>query len=246
MKNVIEFQNVSFAYSQKPVIENITFQIAKGTTVVLVGPSGSGKTTILKLVNGLLTSKNGDIYVFEFGLKNHYTAKELKKIRRKIGYIPQQLGLIKNRTVLENVLVSGLYRLSFMQHLLEIVPSHELNFAEKCLEQVGIAHLSEQKIYQLSGGERQRVTIARALYQKPELILADELISNLDFENSYEIMKIIKDIQKKGTTIFMALHNLEIAHEFSDKIMLIKAGKLVNEFQSSEIDKASLKWHLKN
>ncbi|HLF06885.1 MAG TPA: ATP-binding cassette domain-containing protein, partial [Thermoplasmata archaeon] len=152
-----------------------------------------------------------------------------------VGYIPQQLGLVRSSTAEQNVLVGGLHRMPALASALGIVPESERDRARGLLERVGLGGKEDTTVHRLSGGERQRVAIARALMQDPEMIVGDEFVSDLDFVRAAEVMRLVAEIKRGGVTVIMALHDLTIARECADELMVMKAGVKVYEASAAEI-----------
>ena len=156
--------------------------------------------------------------------------KEFKRAMSKIGYIPQSLGLIKNITVLENVLIGSLPRIGKINSFLKKFPESEIQEAEKIIKLVGLEGKSERKAYMLSGGEKRRVAIARALMQKPILLLADEIVSELDQVTAREIMDLVADAQQRlNLTAVMVHHDMQLALEYANRVAVIKEGQKILE-----------------
>ncbi|MGY5141688.1 MAG: ATP-binding cassette domain-containing protein [Nitrosopumilus sp.] len=144
--------------------------------------------------------------------------------------MPQNLGLIKNSTVLQNVLIGALPRLNKIQSLFNKFPEDEINEAKKIISQVGLSGKENRKAYMLSGGEKRRVAIARALMQKPHILLADEIVSELDHVTSREIMDLVADAQKRmNLTAVMVHHDMQLALEYANRVAVIKEGNKILE-----------------
>ena len=228
-KKIIQMNDVSTSYDSKNyALRGINLSIDKGTNYAIVGPSGSGKSTLLKLMNGMMTPSRGTIKI-DYQTPN-MNNKKFKMMMHKIGYIPQSLGLIKNISVLENTLIGALPRLGFIQSLLKNFPEEEIHEAKRILKLVGLSGKEERKAYMLSGGEKRRVAIARALMQKPTILLADEIVSELDHVTAKEIMHLITDAQKQmNLTAIMVHHDMQLALEYANRVAVIKEGKKVLE-----------------
>lgn len=213
---------------------NLSVEIGKNYTVI--GPSGSGKTTLLKLVNGMVMPNKGQIEVF--GRSPNMRDNKFKVILPKIGYIPQNLGLVKNLTVMENLLIGALPRVSKIKSFFKIFPDKEVGDAEMSLKLVGLEGKAERKIYMLSGGEKKRVAIARALVQKPELLLADEIVSELDYVTAREIMDLLMDSRRRlNLTAIMVHHDVSLAFDYADIVAVIKQGDKIAEFKPNETER---------
>ena len=221
--------NVWTSYDAKNyVLKEITLSIDKGVNYAIVGQSGSGKSTLLKLINGMIYPSIGTVRV-DYQIPS-ITNKKFKKMMTKIGYIPQTLGLVKNLTVLENTLMGSLPRINIINSLFNIFPDDEIDEAQKILKMVGLEGKSERKTFQLSGGEKRRVAIARALMQKPDIILADEIVSELDRVTAREIMELIAEAQQKiSLTAIMVHHDINLALEYANRVAVIKDGAKILE-----------------
>ena len=156
--------------------------------------------------------------------------KRFRRMLHTIGYIPQNLGLVKNSTVLENVLLGALPRLGIIQSMLKKFPKDEIAEAKKILGLVGLAGKEDRKTYMLSGGEKRRVAIARALMQKPTILLADEIVSELDSVTAHEIMDLVADAQKRfNLTAIMVHHDMKLALEYANRVAVIQDGQKILE-----------------
>lgn len=219
---MITFKDVSKTYgNETTVLEGINFTLEKGSFSFLIGPTGSGKTTIFRLLIRDLLPTTGEITLGELDLIN-LPKKNIPHLRRKIGVIFQDLKLLMDRTVTENV--------TLPLELAGVKAEEALQKAETILEEVGLSSKKDRFPLQLSGGEKQRVAIARALIFDPEVILADEPTGNLDNQTSFQIVSLLENINKKGTTIFMATHNDKIVEkENSRRILIMEKGKIINE-----------------
>jgi len=228
-KTLIQMNNVWASYDAKNYsLKKITLSIERGTNYAIVGQSGSGKSTLLKLINGMMIPSKGQIKV-DYQTPN-INNKEFKRAMSKIGYIPQSLGLVKNITVLENVLIGSLPRIGKLNSLLKKFPESEIQEAEKIIKLVGLEGKSERKAYMLSGGEKRRVAIARALMQKPILLLADEIVSELDQVTAREIMDLVADAQQRlNLTAVMVHHDMQLALEYANRVAVIKEGQKILE-----------------
>ncbi len=228
-KKIIQLNDVSTSYDSKNfALRGINMSIERGTNYAVVGQSGSGKSTLLKLMNGMMIPSSGTVKIDYVTPKMN--DKKFKKMLHTIGYIPQSLGLVKNITVLENILIGALPRIGKIQSLLKKFPKEELDEAKKILKLVGLGDKENRKAYMLSGGEKRRVAIARALMQKPTILLADEIVSELDHVTAREIMNLIADAQKTmNLTAIMVHHDMQLALEYADRVAVIKEGEKILE-----------------
>lgn len=216
----------------EPILKGIDLNIKQGSCIALIGPSGSGKTTLFKMIGRLIKPNKGSISL-------HGLNSDLKK--EKVGYIPQQLGLVRSKTALENVLIGAHSRISFADTLIGVFPSKEVENAMKCLEMVNLVHKANERIHTLSGGERQRVAIARALMQDPEVILADEFVSNLDIVTAREILDMMIKVKGKDITLIISTHDISLARDFSETTVILKNGIKIDEISSNELDNNKIK-----
>ena len=228
-KKIIQMSNVWTSYDSKNfALEGINLSIDRGTNYAIVGQSGSGKSTLLKLMNGMMIPSKGIIKIDYVTPKMN--DKKFKKMMHTIGYIPQSLGLVKNSSVIENILLGSLPRLTKMQSLFKKFPENEINEAKRIIKLVGLTGKEERKAYMLSGGEKRRVAIARALMQKPTILLADEIVSELDHVTAREIMDLIADAQKRmNLTAIMVHHDMQLALEYANRVAVIKEGSKILE-----------------
>lgn len=226
---MIKLNNVSKKFGTgSTALSEVTFTVDKGEFVFLVGPSGSGKTTLFRLITREMTPTSGSIHIGEWDIVN-LAKKHVPHLRKSIGVIFQDLKLLKDRTILENILLP-----------LEVGNTDDKNAVrrvEEILNQVGILEHKDKFPIQLSGGELQRAAIARALAFSPEIILADEPTGNLDTTTSWEIVKLLQDINKTGTTIVMATHNTDIVNSLLKRVIVLEKGKLVTDQKSKHPDK---------
>jgi phosphonate transport system ATP-binding protein len=226
---IIQMNDVWTSYDSKNfALQGVTLSIDRGTNYAIVGQSGSGKSTLLKLMNGMMIPSKGMIRI-DYQTPN-MNNKTFKKMMHTIGYIPQSLGLVKNISVIDNILIGALPRLNTIQSLLKQFPEHEIQEAKKILKLVGLSGKESRKAYMLSGGEKRRVAIARALMQKPTILLADEIVSELDHVTAREIMDLILDAQKKmNLTAIMVHHDMQLALEYANRVAVIKEGQKILE-----------------
>ena len=228
-KKIIQMNDVWTSYDSKSfALEGINMSIDRGTNYAIVGQSGSGKSTLLKLMNGMMIPSKGTIKIDY--ITPNMNDKKFKKMMHTIGYIPQNLGLVKNSTVIENILIGALPRLGKIKSFLKKFPENEIAEAKKIISQVGLSGKEERKAYMLSGGEKRRVAIARALMQHPTILLADEIVSELDHVTAREIMDLIADAQKTmNLTAIMVHHDMQLALEYANRVAVIKEGQKILE-----------------
>ncbi len=220
------FKNVDKNFGVINALKNISFTIDQGEFIFIVGPSGAGKSTILKLILNQIKPTNGEILVDDINLSIG-SKSEIDSVRRKIGVIFQDYQLIMDKSVEENIALS-----------LDIVSFPKDKISEKIDEVVNQVKLNNRRFLfpsQLSGGELQRASLARALAIEPEIILADEPTGNLDSENTWNLVKLLKDInQKNHTTIIMTTHNQEIVSSLDNRQIEIIDGEIKYDHESSK------------
>lgn len=218
---IILLDNVSKTYSTgAPALNGVTLHINRGEFVFIVGDSGSGKSTLIKLLLRELTATSGTVRVMGADLARIRHGK-IPKFRRNLGIVFQDFRLLKDRNVYENV--------AFAQRIVE-TPSREIRKnVPSILATVGLAGKYKARPRQLSGGEQQRVALARALVNKPAILLADEPTGNLDPKNSWEIMKLLEEINETGTTVLVVTHNREIVNAMQKRVITMKKGVVVSD-----------------
>jgi phosphonate transport system ATP-binding protein len=220
----LEANDVWFAYrADRPVLRGISLTAECREITMVLGVSGSGKTTLLKLCKGLLPPQRGTVTVFA----ERVIAGRRRRLDSAVAYIPQHLGLVRNLTVLDNVLTGALGRVRQLPSLLRHVPRVELRRARDLIGRLGIGHKADDKVYALSGGERQRVAIGRALMQEPRVLLADEFVSQLDVLTTRDILAVVRDIANDGVAVLVATHEIELVDLYADSVIVLRDGEKV-------------------
>lgn len=215
---MITLKNVTKEYDKENTgLTNVSLDVEKGEFVFIVGKSGSGKTTLMKLLQKELEPTSGQIIVNGQNYKE-LKRKELPKLRRQMGMVFQDFRLLKDRTIFENV--------AFAQQVVEVPHRYIKHQVENMLEMVGLKDRMNAFPNELSGGEQQRVAIARALVNHPVLLLADEPTGNLDPVTAKEIMELLSEINKSGTTVLVVTHNKELVNEMGKRVILIEDGHI--------------------
>ena len=225
-KGVIYLDNVRKIYSTgSPALNGITLGIGRGEFVFIVGDSGSGKSTLIKLLLRELVATEGAVYVMGNDLAK-LKHRQGPRFRRNIGVVFQDFRLLNDRNVYENV--------AFAQRVVQ-TPSAEIRRnVPAILATVGLAGKYKAKTKQLSGGEQQRVALARALINSPSILLADEPTGNLDPKNSWEIMRLLEEINERGTTVVVVTHNREIVNAMRKRVVTMKKGVIVSDEEGGE------------
>ena len=218
---MITMESVSKSYSTGvPALNDVSLHIKKGEFVFIVGDSGSGKSTLIKLLLRELTPTSGRIVVNNYDL-SRLRRRKVAKFRRNVGVVFQDFRLLKDRNVYENV--------AFAQRVIERPTKEIKKNVPAVLSIVGLEDKMDKFPNELSGGEQQRVAVARALVNAPSILLADEPTGNLDPKNSWEIMKLLNDINKRGTTVVVVTHNEEIVNVMQKRVITIEHGVIVSD-----------------
>ncbi|MFH1759266.1 MAG: cell division ATP-binding protein FtsE [Patescibacteria group bacterium] len=218
---MINFINVSKIYNHSSVaLDNISFRVAPKEFVTVVGKSGAGKSTIVKLIIGEEKPTKGRV-LFANHEVNKLSYKELPLLRGKIGIIFQDFRLLPAKSVYENAAFAMEVAGKPQVEINEVIP--------QVLDMVGLADKKLNFPRELSGGERQRAAIARAMVNRPVLIIADEPTGNLDPANTWEIIRILLKINELGTTVLLATHNKDIINNLGKRVISIKDGKIIKD-----------------
>ncbi|MGN1051410.1 MAG: cell division ATP-binding protein FtsE [Acutalibacteraceae bacterium] len=223
---MIEFKNVSKDYpTGTHALNDVSLKIEDGEFVFIVGSSGAGKSTFLKLIMHEEEVSHGNIYIDNTDITK-IKRKKVPYLRRKMGIVFQDFRLIDKMTVFDNV--------AFAMRCVGAPTSTIKKRVPYILNLVGLGHKANNRPSELSGGEQQRVSLARALVNNPGLIIADEPTGNVDPEMSHEIIELLSEINKQGTTILVVTHEHELVKEFGKRIIEIQKGKVVNDTNSIE------------
>lgn len=218
---MIEMYGVTKIYPGGQVaLKDINLKILKGEFVFIVGPSGAGKSTLIKLLFREEVPTRGQIF---FGGKNitRLRPREIPYLRRRIGIVFQDFRLLPEKTVYENI--------AFAMEVVEASGRDIRKRVPYVLERVGLAHKAKAKPSELSGGEQQRVALARALVNNPDVLVADEPTGNLDPDTSRDIMNLLDDINKRGTTLVVASHARELVDSMKKRVIQLEKGSLVRD-----------------
>lgn len=223
---LIIMQKVGKTYSNGTVaLHSVDVDIKDGEFVYVVGPSGAGKSTFIKLMFREEKASHGEIFINGFHV-HQLEERDVPFLRRQIGVVFQDFKLLPRLSVFENV--------AFAMEVIETNPRRIKPRVMDVLELVGLQHKARNLPNQLSGGEQQRVAVARALVNRPGLIIADEPTGNLDPETSNEIMRLFAEINYRGTTIVMATHNRDIVNNMRKRVIAIEGGRIVRDEMKGE------------
>jgi len=222
-------------------LDGVSLDIQRGEFVVLIGLSGSGKSTLLRCINRLVDPTSGQI-VFDGVDVTAADRVAIRHVRRRIGMIFQQFNLVRRSSVFSNVLAGRLGYRSTWRTIASRPTASDVAAAFENLGRVGIADRAFSRADALSGGQQQRVGIARALMQKPELMLADEPVASLDPATSHSVMKYLEEINKKdGITVICSLHFLSLARRYGSRVVALKGGKVAFDGKPQMIDERRFK-----
>lgn len=218
---MIEFRNVTKEYSPEVrALDDVNIRIPEGEFVFVVGPSGSGKSTFLKLLTKEEEITSGDILINNESLKK-MKRRKIPYLRRTMGIVFQDFRVIEKMTVFDNV--------AFAMHVVGAKSRDIRKRVPYVLNLVGLNDKARRKVSELSGGEKQRVGLARALVNNPGIIIADEPTGNIDPSMSYELVELLSEINRCGTTIIMVTHDISIVKKFNFRVVEILDGKIYND-----------------
>lgn len=222
--NIITLRNVVKTYDKKtPALNGISLDIKQGEFVFIVGDSGSGKSTLIKLLLRELRADAGYINVLGYDLTT-IKHRKIAKFRRNLGIVFQDFRLLRDRNIYENV--------AFAQRIIQASSRSIRRYVPEVLSMVGLADKYKSFPDQLSGGEQQRVALARALVNRPYILLADEPTGNLDPRNSWEIMQLLNEVNKAGTTVVVVTHNREIVNAMHKRVITMRHGLITTDEQN--------------
>lgn len=224
----LEVEKIKYGYGEKMVLNEISFSVRKGEFISILGPNGSGKSTLLKTLNNIYKPWEGKILV------RGKNIKELKKkeLAKNMALVLQDNSVDYEFTV-EDIVLMGRHP---HKGRFQREDENDYKIISESLEMTNTTELRHRKITELSGGERQRVMIAKALAQRASIILLDEPTSHLDINHQIEILKLLKDMnKKKGTTIILVIHDINLGVRYSDKIIILNKGKILDKGKPEEI-----------
>lgn len=217
----IEVKDLSFSYSERPVLHNINFSVGKGEFLSILGPNGVGKSTLFRCVLGLLSGYTGQVLVDGTDSRTFSTREAAKHI----AYIPQSSRSIFNYSVFDIVLMGRTSGLATFRS----PGKADRELCHWAMEKVGITRLADRCFHRLSGGEQQLVLIARALVQKAPILMLDEPTANLDFGNQLLVLEQARSLAQEGYTVIQTTHHPEQSYMFSDRILAIQNGRVLVE-----------------
>lgn len=228
MSPLLKVENIFGGYHKEPVIKGISLEIRKGDFIGIIGPNGSGKTTLLRLISRVLQPQKGNIYLEGKDIK----AMGLKEFCQSVAFVGQDTAINFSFSVLE---IAAMGRIPHLKRL-QLESKRDMDIVEKSLGMTDALQLKEKKINELSSGERQRVVIAKALAQEPVLLYLDEPTSHLDIGHQIQVLDLLKRLNRSGgLTIVMVLHDLNLASEYCNRIVLLNEGKVFKDGSPREV-----------
>lgn len=226
--HIIDIRNLVKRFGDNTVLDGVSLSVTKGEVVVLIGPSGCGKSTLLRCLNGLEPIQGGSVALL--GDPVIHGDKSLYKLRQKIGMVFQSYDLFPHLTVIKNIMLSPIK--------VQNRDKEEVRTAAvKLLDRVGLADKADSYPSELSGGQKQRVAICRSLIMNPEIMLLDEITAALDPEMVHEVLNVVLDLAKAGTTMMIVTHEMAFAEAVANKIVFLDGGKIVEENTPKEFFK---------
>ncbi|HEY8421617.1 MAG TPA: amino acid ABC transporter ATP-binding protein [Thermoclostridium sp.] len=226
---MLELINIHKAFNNNQVLKGVSIKVKKGDVIVILGPSGSGKTTLLRCINFLEHADIGEI-IFDDLRVNVKTASpgDISRIRKKTAFVFQNFNLFNNKTAIENI-TEGLIVAR------KIPKSEAVEIARRALNKVGLSDRENYYPSMLSGGQQQRVAIARAIAVNPDVILFDEPTSALDPELTGEVLAVMKQLAREGTTMIVVTHEMSFARDVANHIVFMDSGVVIEEGTPEEI-----------
>ncbi len=237
---MLRLQNVAMTYPNGvAAIMPTSISVPKGQFLVLLGPSGAGKSTLLRCLNGLVTPTHGDVVVEGRG-SIFRSRRALREHRRRTGMIFQQHHLIGRLSALQNVLLGRVGAHGSLRSIFPL-PRMDRRIALQSLERVGLLERALDRVDELSGGQQQRIGIARAMAQRPQIVLADEPVASLDPASGEKVLMDLHRIcREDGITAIVSLHQVELARRFADRVIGLAGGRIVFEGTASQLGQTIL------
>ncbi len=241
---VLSIRNVSKTFGARRALDKVSLEVRKGEMIALIGPSGSGKSTLLRSISALQTIDAGEGRIEAFDgpvQENGRISSNVRKTRTRIGMIFQQFNLVGRLSLFSNVALGSLGRIDAMRGLFGAWPAETKAAAMAALQRMGVADYAAQRANTLSGGQQQRGAIARALVQKAKIILADEPVASLDPVSARRVMDSLRTLNREdGLTVLVTLHQVDYALRYCDRVVALKAGKMVYDGPSDGLKREQL------
>ncbi len=238
---MLKIEALSKSYTaDTQALDNVSFEVTQPQIVAIIGPSGAGKSTLIRCINRLVEPSSGSAILNGENITSLNSAG-LRKARCRMGMIFQEYNLVERLTVMENVLSGRLGYVSFWQAWRRRYPAEDVSNAYRLLERVGLTGFQDKRADALSGGQRQRVGIARALMQKPDLLLVDEPTASLDPKTSRQVMRILVELAHElNTPTLLNIHDVPLAKLFADRVLGMQDGKLIFDGAPEELTEETL------
>jgi len=216
---VLRVESLTKTYGDTTALSGVSFEVPEGSFAVVLGESGSGKSTLLRILNGLTEPTSGSVYLND---------EEVTDSRSDVGMVFQQHNLVEELSAYSNALTGTFSRTGFLRSLISRQPVDDRELALDALDTVGLLDEAGQKVSSMSGGQQQRVGIARALVQRPELLLADEPVASLDPSSAETVMEYLRETaEERDLTTLASLHQVNIAREFGERFIGLKDGEVM-------------------
>jgi phosphonate transport system ATP-binding protein len=238
---MLEIRDLRVVYANGyEALKSASLSVQDGEIVALIGRSGAGKSTILRCINGIQPVTSGSIMLHDSQVAG-MSGKDLRLLRRKIGFVWQEHNLVERLSVMKNVLTGRLGYVDDLRAFVHYFDRSHRQVAVECLERVNMLHRAGQRADRLSGGEKQRVSIARALAQRPQIIVADEPVASLDIELSWQVMNDLVNVSRQeNVPTIISIHDVELAKAFCDRIVGLAQGRIVFDGPPSALNKEAM------
>ncbi len=231
---MIEIRGLGKRYGDFTALHQVDLSVAKGEFVVILGASGAGKSTLLRCINQLAEPTQGEVRVDGVCVRRDRAG--LRRVRRDVAMIFQHYNVVPRLSVLKNVLTGRLGSMPAVASWFQVFPARDIETARECLRRVELDHKADLRTDTLSGGQKQRVGIARALAQKPKVILADEPVASLDPKTSRKVLNYLRQASREdGISVICNLHQVDYAREFAERVIGVAGGRIVFEGRPDEL-----------
>jgi phosphonate transport system ATP-binding protein len=228
----LRIEKLTKTYGDTAALSEVSFEVPDGKFAVVLGESGAGKSTLLRILNGLTEPTSGSIYLDD---------EEITNSRSDVGMVFQQHNLVEELSAYSNALTGTLNRTGFLRSLLSRQPIEDRELALEALDTVGLLDEAGQEVSSMSGGQQQRVGIARALVQRPELLLADEPVASLDPSSAETVMEYLRETaERRNLTTLASLHQVNIAREFGERFVGLRDGEVIFDGQREDLTAGAL------
>ena len=238
-RKVLSVQNLSKAYGENRVLNNVSFDLHAGELVAVIGRSGAGKSTLLHMLNGTIDASEGAILSMQEGRAERdvvtLSSRQMREWRSECGMIFQDFCLVPRLDVLTNVLLGRLSQTSTLKSFLKIFSDTDRAHAIELLQWMNMLPQALQRAENLSGGQMQRVAICRALMQNPKILLADEPVASLDPKNTRRIMEVLRQVSEQGISVMVNLHSIELVKSWCTRVIGIQRGEILFDGHPSRL-----------